>query len=95
MSSGLLRHEASHLISLLKPCFHYLMMDQSEALGRVIKAVGKAAELAAKLGIMPQALSQWDRVPHLRVLEVERITGVPRHELRPDIYPPSDSRRRK
>lgn len=65
------------------------MDNQSTALERAIKAVGgRAGDLAAKLGITPQALSQWDRVPYQRVLEVERITGVPRHELRPDIYPP-------
>jgi DNA-binding transcriptional regulator YdaS (Cro superfamily) len=38
--------------------------------------------------ITPQAVSQWKRVPAERVLDVERATGVPRHELRPDIYPP-------
>lgn len=64
------------------------MADKDEALRRAIKAVGNSDKLAADLGITPQALSQWDRVPPLRVLEVERATGVPRHELRPDIYPP-------
>jgi len=39
------------------------------------------------LGISSQAVSQWKRVPAERVLDVERITGVSRHELRPDIYP--------
>lgn len=39
-------------------------------------------------GVSPQAISQWSRVPVLRVLDVERVTGIPRHELRPDIYPP-------
>lgn len=62
-------------------------MTVSSALDRAIKKTGTAKELAVQLGITPQALSQWDEVPPLRVLDVERITGVPRHELRPDLYP--------
>jgi DNA-binding transcriptional regulator YdaS (Cro superfamily) len=50
------------------------------------------AELAREIGITAQAISQWDDVPPLRVLAVERATGVPRHELRPDLYPePSEA----
>jgi len=67
------------------------MADKDEALKRAIEAAGTGDKLATDLGITPQALSQWDRVPPLRVLEVERITGVPRHELRPDIYPAPDA----
>lgn len=63
------------------------MRSRDEALSRAIQAVGTAQELAKRLAVTPQALSQWERVPALRALEVERITGVPRHELRPDIYP--------
>ena len=36
--------------------------------------------------ISPQAISQWDKVPAKRVLEVEKITGISRHVLRPDIF---------
>lgn len=65
--------------------------DKLTPLGRAIEAAGgRTADLAAMLKITPQALSQWERVPHLRVLDVERLTGVPRHELRPDIYPPPE-----
>jgi DNA-binding transcriptional regulator YdaS (Cro superfamily) len=54
-----------------------------------LRAVGmKASFVAEQLGITSGAVSQWDHVPAERVLEVERITGIPRHELRPDIYPP-------
>ena len=46
--------------------------------GRLAQAIG---------GITPQAVSQWKKVPVARVLDVERVTGVSRHDLRPDIYP--------
>jgi DNA-binding transcriptional regulator YdaS (Cro superfamily) len=62
----------------------------SEALQRAKQTVGTASALAQKLGITAQALSQWSQVPPRRVLQVERLTGVPRHELRPDIYPPPE-----
>lgn len=63
------------------------MTDRKEALKRAIDAVGGLAKLAEPLGITMQAISQWDEVPPLRVLAVERVSGVSRHELRPDLYP--------
>jgi DNA topoisomerase VI subunit B/DNA-binding transcriptional regulator YdaS (Cro superfamily) len=59
----------------------------NEALCRAKEAAGSAATLASKLGITRQALFQWEVVPILRVLDVERLTGIPRHELRPDMHP--------
>lgn len=47
--------------------------------------------LAATLGINKSTLSRWeDRqlVPVVRVLDVERVTGISRYQLRPDIYGP-------
>lgn len=63
------------------------MTDRKQALKRAIDAAGGSGALAATLGITAQAVSQWDEVPPLRVLAVERVSGVPRHELRPDLYP--------
>ncbi len=51
-------------------------------------SVGLAAAISEATGekISPQAVSQWKVVPPARVLVVEKITGVSRHDLRPDIY---------
>ena len=56
-------------------------------LDRAIKGAGGLTRLAASLRITKQAVAQWDEVPPLRVLDVERASGVSRHELRPDLYP--------
>lgn len=64
------------------------MSDKNAALVRALEAAGGPAKLADAVGITVQAISQWDEVPPLRVLAVERASGVPRHELRPDLYPP-------
>lgn len=60
-----------------------------DALNRAKEAVKGTSALAKALAneITPQAISQWKQVPAGRCLDVERITGIPRHELRPDIYP--------
>jgi DNA-binding transcriptional regulator YdaS (Cro superfamily) len=41
--------------------------------------------------VSPQAISQWDRVPLGRVFDIERATGVSRHELRPDFFGEGDA----
>lgn len=50
------------------------------------KAGGPAALAKALGGVSSQAVSQWKKVPAERVLDVERITGISRHELRPDVF---------
>jgi hypothetical protein len=49
---------------------------------------GLLAEIARALGITRAAVAKWARVPAERVLAVEGVTGISRHDLRPDIYPP-------
>lgn len=56
---------------------------------RAVRIAGGQSELARRLGLSPQAVQQWveaDRVSHKRVLRVSRLTGVPAHELRPDLF---------
>jgi DNA-binding transcriptional regulator YdaS (Cro superfamily) len=49
-------------------------------------AVGTRTELARRLGITPEAIFQWSRIPLRRVLDVEKATKVPRELLRPDFF---------
>lgn len=64
----------------------------NEALSRAIKEAGGPKALGDVIGISSQAISQWTECPPKRVLAVEAASGVPRHELRPDIFPtPSDA----
>ena len=62
------------------------------AFNRAKEAAGGLTALANAIAgnITPQAICQWRIVPAPRVLEVERVSGVSRHELRPDIYPPPE-----
>lgn len=71
------------------------MRTRSEALVKAIKVAGGTDGLAQKLNISAQAISQWDQVPPLRVLDVERATGISRHDLRPDIYPIEEVQQRR
>lgn len=68
------------------------MTDQQRDPGvqAAIDAAGNMSKLADKLEISREAISQWRRIPAERIIQVERATGVPRHLLRPDLYPSDD-----
>lgn len=61
-----------------------------EALREAIVRAGGMRALGRKLGISHRAIGGWQRCPVLRVLEIERLTGVSRYRLRPDVYPEED-----
>ena len=67
-------------------------VDAKAGLQKAIKAAGGPSKLAKLLRIKPQAVSQWDEIPLKRVVDVERVTGVRREELRPDFYGRAQSR---
>ncbi len=60
-----------------------------EIVERAAEKAGGVVALARELGIKHNAMYSWTRVPAERVIDLERITGISRHELRPDIFGPA------
>jgi DNA-binding transcriptional regulator YdaS (Cro superfamily) len=61
-----------------------------------IDKAGGMRPLARAIGISFQAIQFWrKRIPAERVLDVERATGIPREELRPDLYAREAKSRRR
>lgn len=48
--------------------------------------IGGIPKLAKALKIKRQAIYQWDKIPADRIVEIEKITGVDRSILRPDLF---------
>lgn len=65
-----------------------IKIDRSRIVDEVIEAAGGVRALARQLGIQQSSCSIWRQVPAERCLEVERITGISRYRLRPDVYGP-------
>jgi len=76
-----------------KICFQSFMEQNAElsALDRAKEILGGNVGIARALGgaITPQAVSQWKKVPAERVLALSIASGVPCHDLRPDIFVPT------
>lgn len=61
----------------------------TDILERAVREAGGVVALSKALGITHNAIYSWKRIPPGRVLDIERVTGISRHDLRPDIFGPS------
>lgn len=49
----------------------------------------KKRAMRERMGITRQAINKWlrdNKVPYKRLLQVEQATGIPRHELAPELF---------
>lgn len=60
-----------------------------EPIDLAIAGAGSLTELARRLRVSPQRVSNWKRrgIPKVMVLAVEKASGVPRHKLNSSLYP--------
>jgi len=54
----------------------------------VVKAAGSQSQLARALNVTRQTVASWRRrgIPLERAIEIERVLGVPKEAIRPDIF---------
>jgi len=65
----------------------HLPPEPPDPLKHAVASVGGQAALARQLGVSRQAVQHWKTAPVRHVLRIEELTGVSRHDLRPDVYP--------
>lgn len=53
----------------------------------IIKKAGGPARVARLLGFKSHtSVLRWEKVPYDRIIPLEAATGIPREELRPDLF---------
>lgn len=56
-------------------------------LKQIFSSAGGVVALSKGLGYRSHtSLLKWKKVPDKHLLKIEQITGIPREELRPDLY---------
>lgn len=71
-----------------------------DALSKAINLAGGQSALARELGLRQSTVYAWLKttkkgVPGEFCPKIEALTGIPRHELRPDVYAPVKKRSRR
>lgn len=62
------------------------MASKNPILMEVFSHFGSASKLAAHFGVSRAAVNQWKFVPLRYLREINRVTGIPKSRLRPDIF---------
>lgn len=55
-------------------------------LSKAVKAAGGLSALSRGLDLDRHSIRRWNTIPAKWIIPIEHLTGVPREELRPDIF---------
>lgn len=69
-------------------------MSPKKALQAAIKSMGSQKQLASAIRVRPSTLNYWvlrGRPAAEHVLAIEYVSGISRHDLRPDLYPRNEA----
>ena len=61
-------------------------MDISHGMALLKAKRGAQAKVARAVGLTRGAVTQWQQVPAEMVVKAEEASGIPREQLRPDLY---------
>jgi DNA-binding transcriptional regulator YdaS (Cro superfamily) len=61
-------------------------MTPQQILERIIEDAGGITKFSASIGVSRQAVDQWQMIPIKRLAAVEKVTGISRTVLRPDLF---------
>lgn len=61
--------------------------DRDAAVDAVIFRAGTCTALARVVGTSVSVVARWKHIPLKHVATIERVYGIPVHQLRPDHYP--------
>jgi DNA-binding transcriptional regulator YdaS (Cro superfamily) len=62
------------------------MINHQAIVAKVIAQAGGQHALGRALGIKFQSIQSWRKIPPARVSAIETALGIPREQLRPDLY---------
>jgi hypothetical protein len=66
--------------------FRRTVKNKNAGLLKVLDAAGGVMALARMLNLNHAVVSRWHQVPAHWIIEIENKTGVPREQIRPELY---------
>ena len=62
------------------------MSNRNPITQRAIDKAGGPTKISPEIGTSPQNISMWKRIPTKWCDKISQMSGIPMHELRPDVF---------